>query len=117
MLLFLLIINKGKRSTSDDEIRNQAAENAKVVMEGLVNMKKNIFMNQTRRLVVTNEPSIRFFNVKNGQEKGKVDVKSITHIKVTKANTFFIEAAKKTYEFMTDNPDAWVEAISHVIDK
>lgn len=108
--------NRGVHTGSDEENKGQNEE-VKIIIEGNIQMKKNIFMNQNRKLIVTNEPRIKIFSLKTKEERADIDVKSIREVKSTKTNGFIIETNKKSYEFFVDNPDTWVSAIRKAIDK
>jgi serine/threonine protein kinase len=107
-------IRKEEERKMDGETEDGKQE-VKIIMEGIVHLKKNFFITQTRKLVVTDKPSIKFYSVKTMEEKGSVDVKEISLIKVTKNNWCLIETERKSFEFVSEKPDDWVGAISHII--
>lgn len=108
--------NKSMHTASDEESKGVSDEK-KIFIEGNVQIKYNIFMHQSRRLVVTIEPKIQLYSLRTKERRGDIDVKTIHCVKTTKSNGFVIETSKKTYEFTVDNPDTWVSAIRKVMYK
>ena len=95
--------------------KKSAVKDIKVIMEGNVQMKQNTFWTKTRKLVVTNQPSIKFYSVKTKEERGSVDVSKVLQVKVAKSNSFLIDCGKRNFEFTTDIPDAWIQCIKKVL--
>jgi 3-phosphoinositide dependent protein kinase-1 len=96
---------------------NRNTTEIKILMDGNVQMKKKKFWNQIRRLVVTSEPSIKFYSIKTREVRGVVDISKIQNIEVSKSNIFCIKCIKKNYKFTTESADEWVGCIKKLLSK
>ncbi|OMJ91123.1 hypothetical protein SteCoe_6387 [Stentor coeruleus] len=101
----------------NNEENKRPYEGVKIIIEGKIQMKKNIFISRNWKMIVTDEPKIKMFSLKTKEERGEIDVKSISNVKTTKTNRFTIVTPKKNYDFTVDNPDSWVSVIRKVMNK
>ena len=110
--------SRGREHSENSDISEvkREEEEFKILMDGNVHMKKNMFWTQTRRLVITTEPSIKYYSIKTKQERGAVEISTIRNIKFVRGTGFSIECTKRTYDFTTDQPELWVRHIRELLN-
>lgn len=99
----------------EEQRKEEKRENLKdePILDENVNIKKNIFKNLNRRLVLTLS-GLKFFSNRTKELRLEIDAKSITAVRKLRNNVFVVETSKKNQEIITDFPDLWVDKIKGV---
>lgn len=103
-------------SPSSTPIVPAGVDEAQVIVSGVVK-KKAGWVYKQRRLDVSNEPRIRYYDPGNGKLKGEIDISKDLHVEIRNRYEFLIITPKRTYYFkeISGNPERWATAIQGIV--
>jgi hypothetical protein len=91
-------------------------DETQVLVSGVVK-KKAGWVYKQRRLDVSNEPRIRYYDPGNGKLKGEIDISKDLHVEIRNRYEFLIITSKRTYYFkeISGHPERWATAIQGIV--
>ena len=103
-------------SPSTTPITPTVVDEAQVLVSGVVK-KKAGWVYKQRRLDVSSEPRIRYYDPGNGKLKGEIEISKELHVEIRNKYEFLIITPKRSYYFkeISGHPERWATAIQGIV--
>jgi len=93
-----------------------AVDETQVLVSGIVK-KKAGWVYKQRRLDISNEPRIRYYDPGSGKIKGEIEISPDLHVEIRNKYEFLIITPKRTYFFkdISGHPERWAAAVQSIV--